>query len=96
MQAEAAASTDRLLGSVFGAFRLIERIGEGAMGAVYRAEHVDLGREVAVKVLRAELARDQSLTARFRREAQAASRIVSPHVLSPIDFGVPTSNQSPW
>src|SRR5688500_5995729 len=58
------------------------------MGAVYRAEHVDLGREVAVKVLRAELMRDGSLAARFRREAQAASRIVSPHVLSPLDFVV--------
>jgi serine/threonine-protein kinase len=57
------------------------------MGAVYRATHVLMDKRVAVKVLRPSLAADETIVARFSREARAASRISHPHALSVTDFG---------
>jgi serine/threonine protein kinase len=68
-------------------YRIEKLLGEGGMGAVYRAEHVIMGRPVALKVLRPEMATDPAMAARFTREAQAASRIVSRHVVTIHDFG---------
>jgi len=79
---------DLLLGSVLGArYQVKGRLGEGGMGAVYRVEHVTLGKPFAVKVLRSELARDPELSERFIREAQAMARINNPHVIQVTDFG---------
>ncbi len=79
---------DPLLQSRFGAFRLVERIAEGGMGTVYRAERVDgdFEQEVAVKVLRLGLLTD-SLRHRFARERQTLARLVHPNVARLLDGG---------
>jgi serine/threonine-protein kinase len=69
-----------------GKYRLLELIGSGAMGDVYRAEHVLLGRKVAVKVLRGELARERSLVERFFAEARAVNLVGHPHIVEVTDF----------
>lgn len=79
---------DPLIGqTVAGRFRVIERIGSGGMGTVYRAEQAGLGREVALKVLRKELVSDRETVARFHREAKAMSLLVHPNTVRVFDFG---------
>jgi serine/threonine-protein kinase len=68
-------------------YRIIRRIGSGGMADVYAAEHEQLGRPLAVKVMHAHLARDEEMRLRFRREAEAASRLVHPLICTPIDYG---------
>jgi beta-lactam-binding protein with PASTA domain/tRNA A-37 threonylcarbamoyl transferase component Bud32 len=70
-----------------GRYELGERIGAGGMADVRRGVDVRLGREVAVKVLRADLARDPAFQARFRREAQAAASLSAPTIVSVFDTG---------
>jgi serine/threonine-protein kinase len=72
---------------IAGRYRVLEVIGEGGMGTVYRAEQPALRRQVALKVVRPELSADASMVARFEREAYASSRITSPHVVVVHDFG---------
>lgn len=69
-------------------YRLEERIGEGGMGAVYRATHTKMEHTVAVKILHPDLASDQVAVERFRREALAAARIHHPNAVAVTDFGV--------
>lgn len=71
-----------------GRYRLIERVGLGGMGAVYRAEHVGMGRVVAVKLLRPELGGRTEAIERFTREAQASARVAHKNVVAVSDFGV--------
>ncbi|MEA2205038.1 MAG: eukaryotic-like serine/threonine-protein kinase [Blastocatellia bacterium] len=79
---------DELIGQTLaGKYRIEELISEGGMGAVYRGIHVLMDKKVAVKVLRPSLAADDTIVARFSREAKAASRIAHPHALSVTDFG---------
>lgn len=79
---------DSLLGQTLAEkYRIDERLSEGGMGTVYRATHVLMDKTVAIKVLRASLAADEKIVARFSREARAASRISHPHALSVTDFG---------
>lgn len=68
-------------------YRIIRRIGSGGMADVYAAEHEQLGRPLAAKVMHAHLARDEEMRLRFRREAEAASRLVHPLICTPIDYG---------
>ena len=70
-----------------GRYRLGERIGTGGMADVRKGVDVRLGREVAVKVLRPDLARDPSFQARFRREAQAAASLNAASIVSVYDTG---------
>lgn len=72
---------------IAGKYRILASVGQGGMGAVYSAEHVSMRRQVAIKVMRGEFASDAAMAARFEREAQAASRIASPHAVTIYDFG---------
>ncbi|POX98785.1 serine/threonine protein kinase [Mycobacterium kansasii] len=67
--------------TVFGRYQLIEVIGEGAMGKVYRARDTKMRREVAVKVLAPELATEPGYRERFRREAYGVAQLNEPHVI---------------
>jgi len=79
---------DATLGRVLGGRYAIESVvARGGMGIVYRARHLAVGRPVAVKILRADLARNTEALARFHREAQAAAAIGHPHIIEVIDFG---------
>jgi serine/threonine-protein kinase len=69
-------------------YRLESQLGEGGMGAIWRAEHLALGVPVAVKLIDPEISRDESMLARFLREAKAAASLRSPHVVTVLDYGV--------
>jgi serine/threonine-protein kinase len=64
-----------------------ERIGQGGMGSVWRAEQVRVGRPAALKIIRPDVSDDPQLVARFRREALSACRINHPNVVATYDFG---------
>jgi tetratricopeptide (TPR) repeat protein len=68
-------------------YRLVRWLGEGGMGVVYEAEHEDIERRVALKILRIEASEDPQQAAQFREEARAASRIGSPNIVEIFDFG---------
>ena len=75
-------------GDIVDHYRVIERLGSGGMGRVYRVDHITLGRPYALKVLHSEvLQRDPRSIDRFVREARAASRIPHPHIIDVFDFG---------
>ncbi|MBV8859101.1 MAG: protein kinase [Acidobacteria bacterium] len=79
---------DALLGVVLDdKYRLDERLGEGGMGAVYRATHLLIERPVAVKVLSRRLVTDDAARERFRREARAAGRLQHTNAVAVTDFG---------
>lgn len=69
-------------------YRLDVELGEGGVGRVYRAEHLKLGRDVAVKVLLPEFARDEHLRQRFDREARALAAMSHRNVVAVTDFGI--------
>ncbi|MFO0665621.1 MAG: serine/threonine-protein kinase [Polyangiaceae bacterium] len=68
-------------------YRIERHLGQGAMGAVYLAEHTLMHKRVAIKVLHAEMSRSAEVVARFEREAVAAAHIEHPNVASASDFG---------
>jgi serine/threonine-protein kinase len=70
-----------------GRYDLLERIGRGAMGTVYRARDTETGREVALKRMSTELSGDPELIERFRREAMAAADLDHPNITDVYDFG---------
>jgi serine/threonine-protein kinase len=84
-----------VVGQRFGNYVAVSLLGEGGMGAVYLAEHPDIGRKVAVKVLRAEFSRDEQLLGRFLNEARAANAIRHPNIIEILDSGT-TDNGMPY
>src|SRR5687768_7146237 len=72
---------------VAGKYRVERLLGRGGMGAVYQATHMGIGKRVALKFLERDAARDLSAAARFQREAEAASRVESAHIVQIFDSG---------
>ena len=70
-----------------GRYRLLEKLGEGGMAVVWKAQDTALGRVVALKVLRPQYASDPEFVARFRREAQAAANLAHPNIVNVYDIG---------
>jgi serine/threonine-protein kinase len=76
-----------LTGQDLGPYRILEKLGEGAMGEVYRARDARLDRTVAIKVLPPGLASDEAARARFEREARAVAALDHPHICGIFDVG---------
>ncbi len=87
---------DPLVGQLLDSkYELVARLGEGGMGAVYRARRVHIGDEVAVKVLHQNFVADGDAVERFRREARAAAMLRHPNVISIHDFGEARGSVAP-
>jgi serine/threonine protein kinase len=72
---------------MFGPYQILERIGSGGMGDVYRAHDSRLGRTVAIKMLRGEINANPDMRARFEREARSAATLNNPHICAVYDVG---------
>ena len=82
-------NTDSLIGLTVdqGRYEIVKLIGEGGMGRVFQARQVSMNRMVALKILRAQLASDEQLLARFQQEAMSVSRLRHPNTITVYDYG---------
>ena len=74
------------VGSILGSYKVVDLLGKGGMGYVFRAEHVKLGREVALKLLRSDYARRRDAVARFFQEARTVNRVRHRNIVDVTDF----------
>ena len=75
-----------MIGETLGRYRIVERLGEGGMGVVFRAEDPRLERNVALKILKQDALHDEDSKQRFRLEARALSRLLHPNIATLFDF----------
>src|SRR5215207_6916668 len=80
-------TADPHLGRVVAGYRIEERIGRGGMGLVYRAEHLNLRRRAAIKIIAPELAETSGFHERFNREARIAAALQHPNIVTVYDAG---------
>ena len=83
-----------MIGEVIGNYRIVSELGKGGMGVVYRAEHVQLGRPAALKMLLPQLSSDPAIVQRFFNEARATSAIDHPGIVEIYDFGTHTDGRA--
>jgi CheY-like chemotaxis protein len=81
------ATDDPRLGTVIAGYRIEERIGRGGMGVVYRAEHLNLQRRAAIKIIAPDLAESEGFRERFTREARVAAALQHPNIVTVYDAG---------
>lgn len=76
-----------LIGQTIGQYEILELLGTGGMATVFRARHIPMDREVALKIIETKLARDPEFVRRFEREARTVVNLSHPHIIKVFDFG---------